>query len=357
MARKQLTYTDLRVALFVVATVILLAVGIFYVTGESAWQSSYTLKTYLPEADELVPGAPVSLGGVQVGSVAELSINPTAATPEQNIEVDLDIYKTYQPWIRANSTATLVTQGALGSRYVSLTRGTPPSAILQNNGTIAGVPASTIQTLVNHSTILLDNLNSVTVDLRSITDQIHSGKGTLGQLLYNDKLANQLNAAATNINDLTSGLKQGRGTAGKLLVSDQLYNNANSAIGRVDALLAAVQSQKGSLGKLIYDPSFANSANEFLTKGNGLLTNVEAGRGSLGKFATDPALYNNLNQASANLRDLASKMNQGQGTAGKFFTDPQLYDNLTGLTGDMRLLMGDFRRDPKKYLRIRVTLF
>jgi hypothetical protein len=34
-----------------------------------------------------------------------------------------------------------------------------------------------------------------------------------------------------------------------------------------------------------------------------------------------------------------------------------LYDNLTGLTGDLRLLISDFRNDPKKYLRIRVTVF
>ena len=42
---------------------------------------------------------------------------------------------------------------------------------------------------------------------------------------------------------------------------------------------------------------------------------------------------------------------------GKMFTDPALYDNMTGLTGDLRGLIGDFRKDPKKFLHIKVGLF
>ncbi len=357
MARRQLTYTDLRVALFVLVTVVLLIVGIFYVTGKGAFESKYALKTYMPEADELDPGAPVSLGGVQIGSVTGLSINPDAATPDQNIEVEMDIYKNYQQWIRANSTATLVTQGALGNRYVSITRGTPPAAVVASGGTVQGVPASTIQTLVNHSTVLLENLNGVTVDLRSITDQIHQGKGTLGRLLYDTHLYRQLDQTVARANDIMARLQSGQGTAGKLITSDALYEQANSAIGRVDAVLNAVQSQKGSLGKMVYDPALYNNANGFLSKGNSFLTDVEAGKGSLGKLATDSALYNNLSSASANLRDLTGNLDHGQGSMGQFFTNPKLYDNLTGLTGDMRLLLGDFHRHPKKYLRIKLTIF
>jgi len=50
-------------------------------------------------------------------------------------------------------------------------------------------------------------------------------------------------------------------------------------------------------------------------------------------------------------------LNDNTTTAGKLFTDPKLYDNLAGLTGDMRLLIGDFRQNPKKFLHIKITLF
>lgn len=358
MARRQLSYSELRVALFVLATVALLIVGIFYVTGEGAWQSKYTITTYLPEADTLNEGAPVSLGGVIVGNVKELAVNPNPQTPDQNIEVQMWIYSRYRQWIRANSTATLQTQGALGSRFVEVTRGTPPYSIVPPDGTIQGIPASTIQTVVNEASDLMQNeLTPMAKDLRGITDQIHAGKGTIGELLYSDKLATQLTSATASFNDLATGLKQGRGTAGKILTSDALWNRTNAAIDRVDAILAAVQQQKGSLGKLIYDPSFANNANAFLTKGNTLLTGAEEGKGSLGQFVTNPALFNNANQSLVNLRDLTAKMNRGQGTAGQFFTDPQLYDNLTGLTGDLRLFLGDVRKNPKKYMHVKLSIF
>ncbi|MGD0306856.1 MAG: MCE family protein, partial [Candidatus Acidiferrales bacterium] len=86
-------------------------------------------------------------------------------------------------------------------------------------------------------------------------------------------------------------------------------------------------------------------------------SDVRAGKGSLGKFVQDDSLFNNLRDASSNVRDASAKLNSNTGTAGKLFSDPALYDNLTGLTGDLRLLISDFRNDPKKYLRIRVTVF
>ncbi|MGB7669409.1 MAG: hypothetical protein WBL66_19300, partial [Candidatus Acidiferrales bacterium] len=79
--------------------------------------------------------------------------------------------------------------------------------------------------------------------------------------------------------------------------------------------------------------------------------------GTLGKLVTDETLFTNLRDASANIKDVTGKLNNGQGTFGKFFTDQQLYDNMTGLTGDMRLLVGDFRRNPKKFLQIHLNIF
>jgi phospholipid/cholesterol/gamma-HCH transport system substrate-binding protein len=84
---------------------------------------------------------------------------------------------------------------------------------------------------------------------------------------------------------------------------------------------------------------------------------VRSGKGSLGKLVTDDELYNKLRDTSANLNAATAKLNDNTTTAGKLFSDPKLYDNLTGLTGDLRLLIGDFRQNPKKFLRIKVAVF
>ena len=84
---------------------------------------------------------------------------------------------------------------------------------------------------------------------------------------------------------------------------------------------------------------------------------MREGKGTLGKLATDDTLFVNLRDASANVRDASAKLNSNQGTIGKFFNDPAFYDNVTGLTGDLRLLIGDFRQNPKKFLHIKIGLF
>jgi phospholipid/cholesterol/gamma-HCH transport system substrate-binding protein len=84
---------------------------------------------------------------------------------------------------------------------------------------------------------------------------------------------------------------------------------------------------------------------------------VEAGKGTLGKLATDDTLFMNLRDASANVRDVTGKLNRERGTFGEFVNNPQLYNNLTDLTGNMQLLITDFRKNPKKFLHIKLGIF
>ena len=141
------------------------------------------------------------------------------------------------------------------------------------------------------------------------------------------------------------------------MTSDELYTKVDSAAGRLDNMMSAVQQQKGSLGKFIYDPSLHDSARQFLDNGNGLLSDVRAGRGTLGKLATDDELYATWRQTGENLKQATAKLNSNDSSAGKFFSNPQFYDNVTGVAGDMRLLLGEFRQNPAKFLNVKFSLF
>jgi len=355
--RKKLTISELRVAVFVLVALVIMVVGIFYVTGASSLAPKYRLRTYLPEVDGLVLGAPVTLAGVQVGNVERIDLNPKAADEMHNIEVGMRIEKKYRNWIRADSTARLITQGLLGNRYVTISRGTPPTSVVPDNGVVQGSEEASTKAIVERGAELMQNLNVLTGDVREIVARLRSGEGTLGKFLKDPSLFNHLDDTVKRADQLVSGIQQGQGTAGKLVASDELYKKADSVVARVDDMLATVQAQKGTLGKLVYDPTLYNRSNQFVQRGNSLLAGIEQGQGTMGKLVKDPTLYNNLREASANVRDVTGKLNQGQGTMGQFLTDPRFYDNVTGLSGDLRLLVGDFRRSPKKYLHIKMSLF
>src|SRR5260370_10801406 len=123
-SRKQLTWTELRVGIFVLVGLFVLAAGIFYVTGGGILGPKYRLKTYLPEVAGLSNGAPVRLDGVEFGNGESIRLLPRtpgkAPQKSKNIEVVMRVDKRYQDDILTDSTASLITEGLLGNRYVNI---------------------------------------------------------------------------------------------------------------------------------------------------------------------------------------------------------------------------------------------
>jgi phospholipid/cholesterol/gamma-HCH transport system substrate-binding protein len=361
MARKQLTWTELRVGIFVLVGLFVLGAGIFYVTAPGILGPKYILKTYLPEVAQLSNGAPVRLDGVEVGNVESIKIVPRAVKVKtedrrKNIEVDMRVDKKFREYILTDSTASLVTEGLLGNRYVNVTRGVTGVPI-PDNGEIPGAEEKAMKEVVERSAEVLGNLSALSNDVQDLIQGVKEGKGSLGKLLTDEQAYNHLNSILAKGDVMVSNVQAGQGTLGKLVVSDEMYTKVDQGLDHVNVILADVRAQKGTIGKLLYDPSLYDQAKQAVTKGNVMIEDMHAGKGTLGKLVTDDELYNKLRDTSTNLASATAKLNENSNTAGKLFSDPKLYDNLTNLTGDMRLLIGDFRKNPKKFLHIKLSLF
>jgi phospholipid/cholesterol/gamma-HCH transport system substrate-binding protein len=351
--RKQLTWTELRVGLFVLVSLFIIAAGIFYVTGAGFLGPKYRLRTFLPEVAGVTNGAPVRLDGVDIGNVESIKMVPRVAgqvlDKNRNIEIVMRLDKRFQGYVLTDSTATLITEGLLGNRYVSLKRG------------ITGVPLKEGQevpgTAERALSDVLSSMQSLTEDVQSVINSLQQGKGTLGKLLTDEQAYDNLNGILAKGNEMAGNIQKGQGTLGKLVTSDEMYAKVNSAVDNVNDLLSDARAGKGTIGKLLIDPSLYDEAKKAVENGNLMITDVRSGKGSLGKLATDDTLYNKLRDTSSNLSSATAKLNDNTTTAGKLFSDPKLYDNLTGLTGDLRLLIGDFRQNPKKFLRIKISVF
>ncbi|MGD0305123.1 MAG: MlaD family protein, partial [Candidatus Acidiferrales bacterium] len=276
--RKQITWSELRVGVFVLAGLVTLAVGIFWVTGAGSLGPKYRLYTYLPEVEGVAAGAPVRLDGVDVGTVENIRINPKPTGRDDSIQLTMRIDSRYKDEIRTSSQASLITEGLLGNRYVTITRGLTGDP-LQPNSTVPGASEVGMAAMVSRGTALMDKLTVLSTDLTGVADQIHSGNGTVGKLINDPALYNHLNATAANLDSMSG------------------------------TVLDAVKEQKGTVGKLVYDPAAYNSAKNFLENGNAVLSDVRAGKGSLGKFVQDDSLFNNLRDASSNVRDASAKLN------------------------------------------------
>jgi phospholipid/cholesterol/gamma-HCH transport system substrate-binding protein len=358
--RKQLTWTELRVGLFVLVGLSVLAAGIFYVTGAGTLGPKYRLITYLPEVSGLANGAPVQLDGVEVGNVESIRLAPRVPgkipDKNRNIEVIMRVSKHYEDDILTDSTASLLTQGLLGNRYVNITRGIT-GIPLKDEQEVPGAEEKAMAQVVERSADVLANLQALSEEVQDLIHGVKQGKGSLGKLLNDDQAYNHLNSLLAKGDVMISNIQAGQGTIGKLVASDEMYNKVDKGLDNVNLILTDVRSQKGTIGKLLYDPSLYDEAKQAVANGNAMLGDVRAGKGTLGKLVTDDALYTKLRETSANIDNASAKLNDNSTTVGKLFSDPKLYDSMAGLTGDLRLLIGEFRQNPKKFLHIKVSVF
>jgi len=108
----------------------------------------------------------------------------------------------------------------------------------------------TLGKLINDSTLHDDLLAAVTDiksasvdaknfmgDARGIIDQVKSGQGAVGVLLYDKQTAENVRVAVQNVRDVSDKLNNGQGTLGKLLNDDTLFTSAKSTLKKADRAL------------------------------------------------------------------------------------------------------------------------
>lgn len=71
-------------------------------------------------------------------------------------------------------------------------------------------------------------------DAKGIVEQIKSGQGAMGVLLYDPTTAANLRVTVQNVRDVSDKIARGEGTLGKLLNDDSLFNDAQTTLKKAD---------------------------------------------------------------------------------------------------------------------------
>jgi phospholipid/cholesterol/gamma-HCH transport system substrate-binding protein len=355
--RERVTWAQLRVGLMVIISLAILGIGIFFISGQVGFFTRrYTLKCYFSTAGGLREGAQVRLAGLAVGNVQHLSIT-SFPQPDRAVEVDMRVARAYQDLIRADSVATMETVGLLGEGYVNITRGSPEQPVVPDGGSVKSSEEADIKRVVQNANDVISNLRVLSSKLNDITGQIQSGKGSIGKLIYDPAFYNRLNDTTAGVQRLVTRVENGEGTLGKLMSDETLYQRSVAAINRLNDVIDDVQHGNGSLAKFISDPAVYNNVKEVTAKTNTLIDNINHGQGTLGKLATDPQLYNRMNDTLDHLNVISTRIVEGQGTLGKLSTDTTLYNNLSSSSDSLKEFLTEFRKNPKKYLTLRLRIF
>jgi phospholipid/cholesterol/gamma-HCH transport system substrate-binding protein len=342
---RSLAWTELKIGLLAVAALAVAAMVIFLLSGEGGffWQR-YTLNARFSNVAGLKSGAPVRVSGVEVGAVEDVSFSGA------DVIVQFEVSRDMQPRITTESTATIGSVSLLGESALDLTAATGGTPIPEGGFVPSGRAPGQLADVAEGATRSLEQATALIKDIRA-------GKGTIGKLFTDEALYREIEGFVGAAEAVARSMRDGRGTIGKLVTDERVYRELEASLRNLQDITARLNAGEGSLGKLLQDPAFANSLSATTEHLNTVTGRLNRGEGTAGKLMTDEALYNRINSLSERIDTLVGRLNEGEGTAGRLLHDKQLYDNLNGAATELRGLVADIRKDPQKYLRVKVSIF
>lgn len=345
---KALTWTELRVGVLVIASLVMLAVTVLYVggSGGSPFARHYEIRALMADVNGLKAGAPVRLGGVEVGAVRRVELSERGSGM---VEVTMRLDKRVQARITDHSQISLGSLGLLGEKAVDIT-GSAEGTAVQDGGY---VPASLDDPLKG----LLSDASGSSGHLRRILARMDAGEGFIGKALRDEELYDRMTDASVRMQGLMTRLESNQGPLGRMINDREMSDRLASATRSLEAIAARVESGQGALGVLSKDEQVANDLKGVTASLSTVAGRLRDGQGTAGHLLQDDALFQRLDALVTRLDALTAKMERGEGTAGRLLNDGELYGNLNGAATELRGLMGDIRKDPRKYLRLKLSIF
>lgn len=346
---KALTWTELRVGVVVIASLIVLAGTTLYIGsgGGSPLAPKYTVKALMTDVNGLKPGAPVRLGGVEVGSVTSVDFAPEGSSGLVEVAMRLD--RRIKGRVTTETQAGLGSLGLLGEKAVDLT-GSGAGQPIEEGGYLASSREDPFKGL-------LSDASNSTEHLKRILSRMDAGEGLVGKALRDEELYTRMVDVSVRLQGVLTKLESPSGPLGRLVNDQEMSRRMADSMAGIETVVKRMEKGEGALAVLTRDDEMGRDLKALASRLSELTGKMQRGEGTAGRLLQDDALYRRLDGVSERLDTLLVRIEKGEGTAGRLLKDPALYNNLEGALTEARALIADMRRDPRKYLRVKVSLF
>jgi phospholipid/cholesterol/gamma-HCH transport system substrate-binding protein len=346
MARtKSLAWSQLKIGILAVAALALATMLIVAVGGQGGWPwNRYELKTRFTDVQGLKSGAVVRVAGVDVGKVTGVDFVGA------EVEVRLEIANTMQDRITDRSRAMIGSLSLLGEPIIDISPSSEGRRLENGEFLPSARAAGQIADVAEGATQSLEQARLLIQDLRA-------GRGTVGKLFTDDALYRDIQEFVSAAETVATTISRGEGTIGMLAKDPAAYRQLNAALGNLQEMTRRINAGEGSLGRLMTDDELARSLTATSSSVERISGRLEKGEGTAGKLLTDQELYDRINALTGRLDAVVATLEKGEGTAGRLLQDAQLYENMNTTINEARALLADIRKDPRKYLNVRVSIF
>jgi phospholipid/cholesterol/gamma-HCH transport system substrate-binding protein len=213
---------------------------------------------FADSAQGITNGMSVQLSGFRIGTVDELSLEPSGT-----VKVRLVINSQYTHFIRQDSEARLFKEGLIGTSIIEISPGTPQIRQVQNDGVLKFNRAKDIADIAPD---LAGRIGPILTDIKSITQSINDTDGDFRQTLKSVHRASaELAEAAASVNKLA------RSSDERL---DAIHGRINIVLDRAGANVDKVGTVLDTLGGTL--ATVDRSLPDLLLKLNSTLDNAQA---------------------------------------------------------------------------------
>ncbi len=287
---------ELLVGLLLLVAVVLGVGGTIWI-ARGGLTSGYAMFARFKWGAGLKQGQPVLLAGVQIGYVDQVNL-----IPDGTITVRLQMQSQYK--VPSGTTATVQANGIFGDQLIALT------PVIGRQGYMA--EGDTIPTGVGSPSVpeLLSKGDSIALNIRALSDEARTQFVEGG------------------------GMKDVRQTVADLT--------------KLVAQLSAVTAEQSKQLTLTQQSVRRTLASVDSTTVDSTVKNLQATSAQLEQLTRD------FKQTNVQVQGVLDKVSTGSGTAAKLLNDPAVYARLDTLLLRVDSLMMDLKRNPKKYINLRI---
>jgi phospholipid/cholesterol/gamma-HCH transport system substrate-binding protein len=340
------TSKEMRVGAFVLAGLIVAGIVIFLIGDEKRlFDSKITYHTSFSDVQGLKSGAPVRLGGIDIGPVHRVAHADNAG--DNRLYVDMHIVKREAGRIKQDTVAKVSNKGLLGDKMIELAGGSQSAPTVPPDGTIKSEDPTDFT-----------NLFSEVGNMTQRADKILGNLEVTTKALADAQLHEDLRRSVHSVNIILKEVAEGQGYVHRILSDpkeaerlshlvttfDRVAVEAEGTVAEAHKAAARVNAGPGFVHELLYGEKGADAMANFggaaaeviatlrgIRDGNGFAHTIIYGGDEASTQV--PA---NIGAMTHDLRQIIADLRAGKGTLGALLVDPSIYEDVKAVLGNVQ---------------------
>ncbi len=234
------------VGLFIFLGLIFLLAGILIVGNlRETFNRKVKVFSLFDEVGGLQRGNNIWLSGVKIGTVSDLQFYG-----KSQVEVSMNIETKAQNYIPKDAKVKLGNDGLIGNKILVIYGGSENSATVQEGDTLGVEKTFTSEDMINTFQENNKNLLAITADIKTITNKLAAGEGTIGKLLNDNSVYMNINSATASLQGASlkaqqiigslatysSGLNKKGTLANELMTDTIIFNSVKASVFKLQLM-------------------------------------------------------------------------------------------------------------------------